>query len=297
MAETPLLISLCVVTYKSDPFIVETLESIKAQTYAPIELIVSDDCSPDDTVDICRRWLSANSQRFVRTQLVTSEVNTGVSANANRAFRAARGQWLKILAGDDKLMPNCIDDNVRYVMAHPGVEVVFSNLQTFGEVATAETLDYTRYFTRLSPVEFCRWQMVYNSFPAPSSLMSRIVYERLGGFEETIPFMEDKPFWVKALHHRVPMGCFAGPTVAYRIHGGSLVHSKRERAAWLVDSDRQAARFFIRYMYLEGWLFGVFGRCLYAKELHAGLVGRLVYALRLLNPYYYYLKRLKRRLQ
>ena len=50
-------------------------------------------------------------------------------------------------------------------------------------------------------------------------------------------------------------------------------------------------------MYLEGWLFGVFGRCLYAKELHAGLVGRLVYALRLLNPYYYYLKRLKRRLQ
>jgi len=73
------LVSLVVVTYNSACFVAEALESVRVQTWNEIELIITDDNSSDDTVEVCRQWLNANSSRFIRTELLTSEVNTGVS--------------------------------------------------------------------------------------------------------------------------------------------------------------------------------------------------------------------------
>lgn len=67
------LVSVSVITYNSAKTVIETLDSIKAQTYQNIELIVSDDCSTDNTVEICRDWLTKNEKRFVRMELITVE--------------------------------------------------------------------------------------------------------------------------------------------------------------------------------------------------------------------------------
>ena len=126
------LVSVPVVTYNSSKYVLETLESIKAQTYQNIELIVSDDCSTDDTVEICRKWIEENANRFVRTELITSPTNTGISANLNRAEAACRGEWVKPIAGDDLLLPDCIDICVNYVLNKENVIFLFGKIKTFG---------------------------------------------------------------------------------------------------------------------------------------------------------------------
>jgi len=78
------LVSIIVITYNSAKFVLETLESAKAQTYQNIELIISDDGSTDNTVQICREWLKNNKESFVNTELITVEKNTGIPANCNR---------------------------------------------------------------------------------------------------------------------------------------------------------------------------------------------------------------------
>ncbi len=97
------LISIVVVTYNSAKYVLETLESAKSQTYQNIELIVTDDYSTDDTVAICQKWLNKNKARFVRSQLVTSEKNTGIPANLNRGIKASKGEFIKPIAGDDTM--------------------------------------------------------------------------------------------------------------------------------------------------------------------------------------------------
>ena len=72
------LVSVPVITYNSSKTVLETLDSIYNQTYQNLELIVSDDCSTDNTVGICREWIEAHKKRFVRTELLTVEKNTGV---------------------------------------------------------------------------------------------------------------------------------------------------------------------------------------------------------------------------
>ena len=63
-------VSVVVVTYNSSDFILETLESISHLNWKEIELIVTDDCSKDDTVEICRDWLKQNGQRFLSIRVM-----------------------------------------------------------------------------------------------------------------------------------------------------------------------------------------------------------------------------------
>ena len=64
------LVSVIVITYNSSKFVLETLESIYNQTYSNIELIISDDCSSDETINICQNWLYKNKNRFKNIELI-----------------------------------------------------------------------------------------------------------------------------------------------------------------------------------------------------------------------------------
>ena len=78
--ESP-LVSVVLITYNSDRYVLDTLESVKNQSWDNIELIVSDDGSTDDTIFICSNWLYENKDRFFNTELITVAKNTGIPAN------------------------------------------------------------------------------------------------------------------------------------------------------------------------------------------------------------------------
>jgi glycosyltransferase involved in cell wall biosynthesis len=98
-----LRISVVIPTYKSAPWIEQTIGSVLQQTYPleNIELIVVDDASPDDTVAVTRGLLDAAP---IKSQLIVREKNTGVTANRNAGWRAAAGDWIQFLDHDDALM-------------------------------------------------------------------------------------------------------------------------------------------------------------------------------------------------
>ena len=125
------LVSILVITYNSSKTVLETLDSAKLQDYSNIELIISDDCSTDDTAEICNTWLDNNKERFVRALLIKADENHGVSANCNQAIRAAQGEWGKIIAGDDILLPNCISSNVKFLKDNPDAKFIFSQMTSF----------------------------------------------------------------------------------------------------------------------------------------------------------------------
>jgi len=126
------LVSVAVVTYNSSATIIETLDSISNQTYQNIELIVSDDCSTDETVNIAKQWIREHQNRFIRAEILTISNNMGVSANYNRAMDACRGEWVKDVDGDDLLCSTCVEEYVSYVRAHSDAYYVFSRVKCIG---------------------------------------------------------------------------------------------------------------------------------------------------------------------
>lgn len=97
------LVSVVLITYNSSKYVLDTLESVKNQTWDNIELIISDDGSTDNTTAICSNWLSENQNRFYNALLITVDENTGIPSNCNRGLRATKGEWLKTISGDFEL--------------------------------------------------------------------------------------------------------------------------------------------------------------------------------------------------
>ena len=70
------VVTISVITYNSSKYVLETLESIKAQTYPNIRLQICDDCSTDNTIELCKKWIKDNKERFVKTKIIIPPANT-----------------------------------------------------------------------------------------------------------------------------------------------------------------------------------------------------------------------------
>lgn len=218
------LVSVTVITYNSSKTVLETLESIKAQTYQNIELIVSDDCSTDNTVEICCKWIEQNKSRFVRTELLSGEKNTGVAGNCNRAEVACQGEWVKGIAGDDLLMPNCIADCVEYIQENPEIIYLFGKCKAFDApeeqcMEVDNVFDYS-FFTMTSEEQLHRLIFVGNCVPATTVFYNREKAKKIGiTNDERIPLLEDWPKWINLLRAGVKLHYVDKVLVSYRIGG------------------------------------------------------------------------------
>lgn len=225
------LISLCIITYNSSKTLVETLESAKAQTYKNIELIVSDDCSTDDTIDIARKWLVTNDSYFKHTAIITTPHNMGVAGNDNNAIRHAQGEWVKCIAGDDILLPTCIADNVSYIIEKPQTNILASLPQTFkivdGTVVKEKDSredDWIKW-NSLTVSDKLRLFVDHCALSSPT-LFIRKSFAISHPFDEQIPFLEDWTYMFNLLFEGIDIPLMPKHTVLYRINDGSLIHQK-----------------------------------------------------------------------
>lgn len=223
------LVTVAVATYHSAEFILETLESIYNQTYNEIALVVSDDGSTDETVAIVNQWVNQEKvkNRFDSIEVITVPKNTGVSGNCNRCINAAPSDWVKFIAGDDILLPNCIEDNMSFLELNPNANIIFSQVKTY-----QDTFESKNYVSTI-PSEFPN-NIMHPSFSAedqykillvsdrikntPSSFVNKHAQFRVGGFDDKNLLVEDYPMWLKLTNSGEKLYYFHKETVGYRIH-------------------------------------------------------------------------------
>lgn len=199
------LVSVFVITYNSASYIKETLDSVKRQTYKNLELVISDDCSTDNTVEICRAWIDENRENFVRTELVSTPHNMGVAGNCNNAIRATTGVWLKGLSGDDKFLDYTIEEYVNYVNEHPECRICFAKLHFWGTDEDLVTKSRDCYERSFYPYIKEDWKAQYTHIlrslyvPGPGLFFQKSLWEEVGGFDERYPFCEEYPFTYNVL--------------------------------------------------------------------------------------------------
>lgn len=198
------LVTVAIITYNSSKYVIEALESVKAQTYSNIELVVSDDASTDCTVELCKDWLETNKDRFVHARLITVERNTGIAANCNRAIKAAQGEWIKSLAGDDALLPDCIEMYMTYAEQHPDCSLLHSKAVRYNQTfelcnRVKEESPIFEPFTKKNVTVKQQFEaLLWESFIDSPSLIGRIqVLVEVGMYDESIPLCEDWPMWIK----------------------------------------------------------------------------------------------------
>ena len=220
-----MLITIAVVTYNSSKTVLETLDSVKQQTYAEIELIVSDDCSTDNTLEIVSDWTAKNKDRFVRIRLLSSDENRGIVPNRNKCIREAQGEWIKFADGDDMLTPNSIQSYLS-VMSDEA-NFIMGNVITMYETGEKTKFTVKQDFFKLNAPEQLALYRKNTQIDWPGVIFRTKALLDLNGLDERFPMFDDIPFFFKAFKAGYKFDCVDETVVIYRIHKGSVQHSEK----------------------------------------------------------------------
>lgn len=106
------LVSIITPTYNCARFIEETIRSVQAQTYTNWEMIISDDCSTDNTREIIAPFLETDK----RIKYICNEKNGGAAVTRNNALRVAQGRWIAFLDSDDLWLPEKLERQIGFMV-------------------------------------------------------------------------------------------------------------------------------------------------------------------------------------
>lgn len=223
------IVSVPVTTYNSADFIIETLESVYNQNYKELELIICDDFSTDATIPLVEEWINLErvKNRFSRIEFVKVPHNTGVSANCNRCVNNSHSEWIMLVSGDDILLPNCVEDNMKFVSENPDCQTVFSQVRLYQD--TFEEKNYLKTIPKSFPDNLMnpsftaqdQYQILLIAdriYYSPSFFLNKKAIKKVGGYDESSRMVEDYPMWLKLTGSNIKLDYFHKETVGYRIH-------------------------------------------------------------------------------
>jgi glycosyltransferase involved in cell wall biosynthesis len=226
------LVSVIIPAYNHARFIEAAIRSVFAQVYRPLELVVVDDGSRDDTLARARA-LRADSP-FARYEVI-GQLNQGTDIALMRGIGAARGEVLALLNSDDLFEPNRLEHLVPEVDAESGIVLSGVRFIDAEGNALAADHDWPRWYENaLTEAERCptlgHALLLHNiSVTSGNFVFHRRLYERLGGFAP-YRFAHDWDFLLRSVYFAEPRRV-PEKLLAYRVHDANTSESVRDLLA------------------------------------------------------------------
>jgi GT2 family glycosyltransferase len=234
------LVSVLIRTHKRPHFLREALQSVLAQSYQELEVIVI-----EDGQDSARAMIEGEFAHDPRVRYHATGAAQGRSKAGNVALEMARGTWLNFLDDDDLFYPDHIETLLTAALSSGLAGVYGVSWEVPTEVISTEPLRYRelapfhRYMTPFSHVTL--WQS--NFLPIQTVLFHRRLYEQYGGFETDMDQLEDWNLWTRyTLADRFAI--IDKTTSLYRTPASQSVQSSRQDAldqGYAIAIERQKA--------------------------------------------------------
>ena len=226
-------VSILMPVYNVAPYLREAIDSILNQTFEDFELIILDDCSPDNSAEILDTY---TDERIVRYR---GEKNMGLSNVLNVGMAMARGEFIARMDSDDLSTPERLAVQVAYLETHPDVDLCSCGMQLFG--AKQET------WVRETNVEDVKiTALFYSPILHASSMWRREAFERVGlRFRQEMVPAEDYDMWTRAMAAGLRLVNIPQVMYLYRIHP-SQATTQTEKTA---RKDREVKINYLRTLF------------------------------------------------
>jgi glycosyltransferase involved in cell wall biosynthesis len=206
------LVSVCIPVYNGSAYLAVCLDSVLAQTFTDIEILIVDDQSTDDSFKIAQAY----AERDKRIRAIKNGHNLGLVGNWNQCILLAESIWIKFLFQDDLLEPNCIEKMLEVCGKHTKMVVCKRNIiyqdnsnelrNKFSEFIKNNNMDKMFPDTKeISPESFCKVvlnNLVNNFVGEPTSvLLKRNVFNYYGLFNRYLISICDMEYWIRVGSH------------------------------------------------------------------------------------------------
>ncbi|MBD1424938.1 glycosyltransferase family 2 protein [Sphingobacterium arenae] len=213
-------ITVFMAAYNAADYIAASIESVLEQTYTNFELLIVDDGSTDNTVEIIRSFEDP------RIRFIQNDGNKGQPYTRNLALKEANGEFLAVLDSDDIAFPNRLEIQLQHFLNRPQLAVLGGK---------AHIIDKHGMRTGQEVIPICGSKklhaalLFYNSFVHPTVMMRMAAFRDIGGYPNHLVAQDYALFSRMALKYEVDnVSEFLGE---YRIHDNNISIRKKDLAA------------------------------------------------------------------
>lgn len=225
MTDTP-LISVIMSVFNEEEYIREAIESVLNQTLGDFELLITDDCSTDDTVKIIRDIADD------RIRLIQNNVNCGLTVNLNNMLKECRGRFIARMDGDDLCIRDRFEKQTAFLNKNPEVMLISCNSVTFQDGNLVS--DISGNSEELKSRMLLRPQL-----PHPGFMMRRELVEEYGyTYDEHFISAQDYDF-ASRVAEEYPIGILKEALIKYRNHKGQVSRTGTSKQFLFADETRR----------------------------------------------------------
>ncbi len=208
-------VSVVITSYNYEDYIGEAIESVIAQTYQNWELVVVDDASTDGSVAIISRYVEQFPNKI---KLIAQTENRGVGYVANLGIENTTGEYIANLGSDDRMLPQRLEKQVAYLLNHPEVAVVCSDVVVIG--ADGVAIEGETVFSK--PITDLRMQLLEGNFiNSPSVTHIKGIHKEMGDINPVLDYVQDFDHWLRILD-LYEIARLPEKLTEYRVHGKNL---------------------------------------------------------------------------
>ncbi|HVF32740.1 MAG TPA: glycosyltransferase family A protein [Acidimicrobiales bacterium] len=197
------LVTVVVAVHNGEKYLRESLDSLYAQDYDNVEVVFIDDGSSDGSADIARSY---EGLRYVHQE------NAGLAAARNAGLAEANGEFLAYLDDDDVLLPHKLRIQVDHLVANPEIGCVLGRQEIVLEPG-------------VEPPEWLTRDTIYgdlDGIPLVSAMIRTEDLRRVGGFDVTYRFAEDRDLFVRLREHGIQIAVLPEVVLMRRFHGENM---------------------------------------------------------------------------
>lgn len=200
------VVSILMPVYKTASYLREAMDSILSQTFTDFELIILNDCSPDNADEILDTYTDSRIVRY------KGEKNVGLSNILNVGIGMARGEYIARMDSDDLSTPDRLQIQLDYLEAHPEIDLVSAGMQLFG--AKDEV-----WIREQNPEKVKIEALFHSPILHASSMWRRMRFEENGlRFRQEMVPSEDYDLWTRAMVKGLKLVNLRQVLYKYRIH-------------------------------------------------------------------------------
>jgi tetratricopeptide (TPR) repeat protein/glycosyltransferase involved in cell wall biosynthesis len=211
-------VTVVVPLYNYARYVTDALNSVRNQTMPALDLVVVDDRSTDDSLEVVVKWAKENTLRFNRISVLQNRANSGLALTRNVGFSSAETPFVMPLDADNRLLPDCVNACLE-IMHSNGAAFVYPYIRQFG---AADGIMGAVY----DPV-----RLANGNFIDAMALVSRAAWAAVGGYHPLRPMgWEDFDFWCSLAERGLGGVLVPGvPLAEYLVHANSMIETAKAR--------------------------------------------------------------------
>jgi len=209
------LVSVIIPVFNGEKYLAEAIESVIAQDYRPIEVIVIDDGSIDRSAEIAKSYLEV---RYIY------QPNRGLSSALNQGIKAARGSFLAFLDADDLWKPDKLSAQLSLIDEHPDLDIVFGNHQRFYSPELGDLMEDEMHYTGVDLPGYLK----------VTALIRKEAFIRVGLFDTGLKLGDFIDWYSRAIDNNLKVMMLEKVVAMRRIHGDNMTLQKiNERSDYI----------------------------------------------------------------